>query len=42
MEPVVVEDGMMLVTVANFTEPWEAHMFRTRLRAAMSPLKSQA
>jgi Putative prokaryotic signal transducing protein len=23
----------MLVTVANFTEPWEAHMFRTRLQA---------
>jgi hypothetical protein len=23
----------MLVTVANFTEPWEAHMLRTRLQA---------
>jgi Putative prokaryotic signal transducing protein len=26
-------DATVLVTVANFTEPWEAHMFRTRLQA---------
>lgn len=27
----------MLVTVANFTEPWEAHMFRLRLEAEGVP-----